>query len=168
MHTSSNLPYLWKTVCTTRNCYKLAFFVKNVKKTSTRINILKILPSAYEKKKAQLQIDLHWFVWSIISNKLRFAVLDKTCAKQSAQLVCCSKSNKANHTAQLSFCLKFAPIVEKQNLVQNTVRNYRVARNWCQNTLAKLSFGLKFTPCVKKAKNCSNPSATVNYLKFSC
>ena len=37
-------------------------------------------------------------------------------------------------------------------LVQNTVRNYPVARNWCQNTLAKLSFGLKFTPYVKKLK----------------
>ena len=56
---------------TLRNCRFAC--VKNVKKTSTRINILKILPSAYEKKKAQLQIDLHWFVWSIISNKLPYA-----------------------------------------------------------------------------------------------
>ena len=91
-------------------------------------------------------------MWSIIFNELRSAVLDKTCAKQSAQLVCCSKSHEANHTAQLSFCLKFANIVKKLNLVQNKVRNYPVAGNWRQNTLAQLSFGLKFTPCVKQLR----------------
>ena len=37
-----------------------------------------------------------------------------------------TKSHKANHTGQLSFCRKFAPKVKKLNLVQKTVRNYPV------------------------------------------
>ena len=69
-------------------------------------------------------------MWTIISNEVRLAVCDKTCAKQSGKLVGCSKSHQANHTAQLSFCLKFAPIVEKQNFVQNTVRHYPDAGDW--------------------------------------
>ena len=79
-----------------------------------------------KKNKAQLQIYLNWFVWSIISNNLWSAFLDKTCAKQSAQLVCCSKLHKANQTAQLFLFLKFAPKVKKLNLVQKTVHNYSV------------------------------------------
>ena len=74
---------------------------------------------------------------SIISKELRFAVLDKTCAKQSAQLCCCivkklkpaplscwsklEKSEKRADNFEMSFSIK---------LVQNSVRKCAVARNW--------------------------------------
>ena len=75
--------------------------------------------------------------------KLCKAVLDKTCRKQRAQPCCCSKL-APNHTAQLSFCLKWATFVKKLKLVQNTVRNCPVARNWRQNTLRNRRFALNW------------------------
>ena len=61
-------------------------------------------------------------MWSLISKELRFAVLDKTCAKQRAQLWCYLKL-APNHIVQLSFCLKWATIVKKQEIDQNRARN---------------------------------------------
>ena len=49
--------------------------------------------------------------------------------KRRAQLSCCSKL-APNHTAQLSFCLKWPIFLKKLKLVQDTVRNRAVTRNW--------------------------------------
>ena len=56
-------------------------------------------------------------IWSqnILHNCLRFA----PCV---AQLFCCLKL-APNHTAQLSFCWKWATFVKKQQIVQNRARN---------------------------------------------
>ena len=54
----------------------------------------------------------------------------KMCAKQLAQLCCCSKSHCKHHTAQLSICLKFAPVLKK----------LKRGRNWRQNTLRNCGF----------------------------
>ena len=55
--------------------------------------------------------------------EIRFAVLDKTFKKQSAQQCCCSKL-APNHTVQLSFCFKLARIIRKQKLVTNSAQLY--------------------------------------------
>ena len=125
-------PYCWNVKTCGRHrapkhSAQLSFcFCQNVKKTTTRLNILKILPQAYEEKQRKTT---NWPKLVCVVNNIQqpsIWFLDKRSAKQSAQLVCCSKSHKANHTAQLSFCLKFAPKVKKLNLVQKTVRNYPV------------------------------------------
>ena len=61
-----------------------------------------------------------------MSNKLPFAVLGKTSAKERPQLYCCFKL-APNHTLQLLFCFKLARIVKKVKLVQETVSNCPVA-----------------------------------------
>ena len=63
----------------------------------------------------------------------------KACEKRRAQLFCCSKL-APNHAAQLSLCLKWATFVRKLKLVQNTVRNRAVARNWPQVRLRNFLF----------------------------
>ena len=50
----------------------------------------------------------------------------KACEKRRAQLSCCLKL-APNHTAQLSFCLKWATFLKKLKLVQNTVRSRAIA-----------------------------------------
>ena len=100
-------------------------------------------------------IDLNCFLWSIISNKLRYAFSDKTSAKQSAQLVCCSKSHNSNHTAQLSFCLKFAPKGNKLNLVQKTGTTipYCQKAKTCAKHRGPLSCCSKLEKSLKRADN---------------
>ena len=56
--TSSNFLFLLKTVCATTNRLKLCSFVKNVKKTTTRQNILIVSLKAWAKNGAQLLIYL--------------------------------------------------------------------------------------------------------------
>ena len=77
-------------------------------------------------------------MWSIIFKELRFAVLDKTCAKQRPQLCCCLKL-APNHTAQLLFCFKLNGIVEKLRLVQKTVHNCPVAQNGVKTLCATVA-----------------------------
>ena len=88
----------------------------------------------------------------IISKKLRFAVLDKTCAKQRALLGCCLKL-APNRTSELSFCLKIYRINKKLKLVQDTARNCAIAWNWRQNALHNCSF----------SKNSSKQSAELQF-----
>ena len=73
------------------------------------------------------------------SKELWFAVLDKTCAKQRAQLCWCLKL-APSHTEQLWFCFKLARIVKDLKLAQKTVRNCPVAWNWLQNILRNCCF----------------------------
>ena len=88
----------------------------------------------------------------IISKKLRFAVLDKTCAKQRALLGCCLKL-APNRTSELSFCLKIYRINKKLKLVQDTARNCAIAWNWRQNALHNCCF----------SKNSSKQSAELQF-----
>ena len=106
-------------------------------------------------------------MWSIIFKELRFAVLDKTCAKHRPQLCCCLKL-APNHTAQLLFCFKLNGIVEKLRLVQKTVHNCPVAQNWRQNTVRNCCFGWNWRLASKSLKLCKTDRATVNLLKLAC
>ena len=90
---------------------------------------LKCAPIACAKEGAQLKIYLSRFEWTIISKKLWFAVLDKTCKTQRAQPCCCSQL-ASGRTVQLSFCFKLARIVRKQKPVRNCVRNFPFNQNW--------------------------------------
>ena len=58
----------------------------------------------------------------------------KSCPKPLAQLFCCSKM-APKHSAQMSFRSRLATFVKKRKLVQNTVRNCRVAWNLGLNSL---------------------------------
>ena len=163
------------------NNFKIPFFVQNsvrnyefleisvfctkAEENNNLINILTVWPKAcVEKKERQLLIYLNWFVWSIKSKELRFAVLDKTCAKELAQLCCCLKLSPS-HTVQLSFCFQFACIVKKIKLVQDTVRNWPVAWNWPQNALRKRCFPWNWRLVLKL---CKPERATVNLPKLLC
>ena len=54
----------------------------------------------------------------------------------------------SKHCAQLSFFLNLATFVKRLKLVEKTVRNCPVSRNWPQNT-AQLSFLLNLATFVK-------------------
>ena len=71
--------------------------------------------------------------------QLSFCLEGKAWGKHCAQLSFCS-TLATNHNAQLSFCLKWATFLIKLKLVQNTVRNRAVARNWPQVRLRNCPF----------------------------
>ena len=66
-----------------------------------------------------------------------------------------------NHTAQLSFCLKWATFLEKLKLVQNTVRNRAVARNWPQIRLRKCRFAPNWAVLLRSYSLWETACATV-------
>ena len=84
----------------------------------------------------------------------------KTCPKHRAQLSCCPKV-ASKHCAQLSFFLNLATFVKRLKLVEKTVRNCPVSRNWPQNT-AQLSFLLNLATFVK-AKAGAKHSAQLSW-----
>ena len=81
--------------------------------------------------------------------KLSFCLEGKVWGKHRAQLSFCSKL-APSHNAQLSFCLKWATFLIKLKLVQNTVRNRAVSRNWPQVRLRNYRIVRK----VKPVRNC--------------
>ena len=126
-----------------------------------------------QEKSEQLLTYLYWCLWSIISKELRLAVFEKSFGENSvqlwfsAQLSCCSKL-ASKPSAQLSFCLKVATFVKKLKLVQNTVHNCLVARNWRQNTLRNCRFAWNWRLLLKSLKLLKKARATVNLLKWAC
>ena len=76
------------------------------------------------------QPDKIFSLFDLISKKLWFAVLDKTCKKQRARKCYCSKL-ASSHNVQLSFCFKLVRIVRKLTPVRNCARNCPVNQNWC-------------------------------------
>ena len=126
-----------------------------------------------QERSEQLLTYLYWCLWSIISKELRLAVFEKSCGKNSvqlwfsAQLSCCSKL-ASKHSAQLSCCLKVVTFVKKLKLVQNTVHNCPVARNWRQNTLRKCRFAWNWRLLLKSLKLLKTACATVNLVKWAC
>ena len=93
-----------------------------------------------------------------------FCYKAKNCPKQRTQPSCCSKL-ASKHSAQMSFCLKLATFFKKVKLVQNTVRNCPVARNWRQNTLRNCRFW--HWRLLLTSENLSKtPCATVHFLEI--
>ena len=126
-----------------------------------------------QEKSEQRLTYLYWCLWSIISKELRLAVFEKSFGENSvqlwfsAQLSCCSKL-ASKPSAQLSFCLRVVTFVKKLKLVQNTVHNCLVARNWRQNTLRNCRFAWNWRLLLKSLKLLKIARATVNLLKWAC
>ena len=71
-----------------------------------------------------------------------------------------------NHTAQLSFCLKLATFLNKLKLVQNTVRNHAVARNWPQVRLCNCRFASNWTVLLGRKSLYETACATVLFIEI--
>ena len=118
------LEIAFKTLCASVVLLRITVFIY-----TTWQKILTVWPITFGKESAELRIYLSWCKWKIISKKLRFAILDKTCKKRRAQRCWCSKL-ASSHTVQLSFRFKLARIVRKRTPVRNCARNCPVNQNW--------------------------------------
>ena len=78
-----------------------------------------------------------------------FCLKATTCLKPLAQLSCCLKFG-CKHSAQLTLYLNLASFVTNLKLIQNTVRNCPIARNWHQKSLRNCRFCSKLAFFVKK------------------
>ena len=113
---------VYKTVCAKGNSWKFASRVKNVRKTTTLQNILKIRRKACVEK-GGATINLPKLVCVVINIQgtsiccFRSDFCKTAYASGLLLQITLRKPHCANHNAQLSFRLKFAPIVKNLNLV---------------------------------------------------